>query len=73
MTSLLQNAFEKAKNLPNHRQNEVGKMMLELMEQDNSNLRLSDAQQAEVSRRLAIKSDLVAETEMNAFFCKLAR
>lgn len=72
MTSLLQNAFEKAKNLPNHRQDEVGKMLLELMEQDSSRLRLSEAQEMEVRRRLAINLDLVPEAEMNAFFRKLA-
>jgi hypothetical protein len=72
MTSLLQNAFEKAKKLPNHRQDEVGKMLLELMEQESSQLHLSTSQQAEVRRRLAARSDLVPEAEMDAFFRKLA-
>lgn len=72
MTDLLQNAFEKAKSLPNHRQDELGKMVLQLIEQDDSQLHLSESQQAEVRRRLAIKLDLVPEADMNAFFRKLA-
>jgi hypothetical protein len=71
MTSLLQNAFEKAKNLPDHRQDEVGKMLLEFMKQDNSQSHLSVSQQAEVRRRLAMPANLVPEAEMAAFFRKL--
>jgi hypothetical protein len=71
MTSVQQNAFEKAKNVPDHCQDEVGKMLLDLMQQDNSNLRLSEDQQVEVRRRLAKNSDLVSESEMTAFFRNL--
>ncbi len=72
MTELLQNAIEKAKSLPNNRQDEVGQMLLAMMEQDSSELRLSESQQAEVRRRLAMPLDLVPEAEMNAFFRNLA-
>jgi hypothetical protein len=71
MNSILQNAFEKAKTLPDNRQDEVGKMLLEMMEQDQSVLHLSDEQQAEVRRRLASPMTFVPEAEMNAFFRKL--
>ncbi len=72
MTELLQNAIEKAKSLPNNRQDEVGQMLLAMMEQDSSELRLSESQQAEVRRRLAMPLDFVPEAEMNAFFRNLA-
>jgi hypothetical protein len=72
MTSLLQDAIEKAKTLPNRRQNEVGEMMLAMMEHDHSSLSLSAAQQAEIHDRLSKPMDLVPEAEMNALFRKLA-
>ena len=72
MTSILQNAIDKAKTLPNHRQDEVGEMILAIMEQDNSQLGLSEEQQVEIRRRLAKPLDLVPEKEMNAFFRNLA-
>ena len=72
MTELLQNAIEKAQSLPNSRQDEVGQMLLAMMEQDSSELRLSESQQAEVRRRLATPLDFVPEAEMNAFFRNLA-
>ena len=72
MTELLQNAIEKAKTLSSNRQDEVGQMLLAMMEQDSSELRLSELQQAEVRRRLASPLDFVPEAEMNAFFRNLA-
>jgi hypothetical protein len=71
MTNLLQNAIDKAKTLPSHRQDEVGEMILAMMEQDNSELSLSESQQAEIRNRLAKPLDLVREVEMNALFRKL--
>jgi hypothetical protein len=71
MNSILQNAFEKAKTLPDNRQDEVGQMLLDMMEQDQSELHLSGEQQAEVRRRLAMPMTFVPEAEMNAFFRKL--
>jgi hypothetical protein len=71
MTSLLQSAIDKAKTLPNHRQDEVGEMILAMMEQDKSELSLSDAQQTEIRNRLSKPQDLVPEADMNAFFRKL--
>jgi hypothetical protein len=72
MNSILQSAFEKAKTLPDNRQDEVGQMLLDMMEQDQSELHLSSEQQAEVRRRLATPMTFVPEAEMNAFFRKLA-
>jgi hypothetical protein len=72
LTSLLQTAIDKAKTLPNHRQDEVGEMILAVMQQDSSQLGLSDAQQEEIRNRLARPLDLVPEAEMDAFFRNLA-
>jgi hypothetical protein len=72
MTKLLERAIQKAKTLPDHRQDEVGEILMAIVEQDNSSLRLTETQQAEVRRRLANPESLVPELEMNAFFRKLA-
>ena len=62
----------KAKALSDQRQNEVGEMLLALMEQEQSSLRLSSEQQAEVRRRLASTDGFVPEQDMQDFFRKLA-
>ncbi len=72
MTSILQSAIEKTKALPNHRQDEVGQMILDMVEQDNSALSLSDAQKAVIEKRLSESLDFVSDAEMHAFFRKLA-
>lgn len=73
MTMLLDRAIAKAKALSASRQDEVGAMLLDLVEQDTSVLQLSADQQAEVRRRLNAKPDFVPADEMDAFFRKLAR
>ena len=72
MTQLFEQAVAKAKALSDQRQNEVGEMLLALMEQEHSSLRLSTEQQSEVRRRLASSDGLVPESEMRDFFRKLA-
>ena len=71
MNQLLERAFQKAQTLPDERQTEVGEMLLALVEQDVSKLRLSDAQQADVRRRIALSETRVPVSEMSAFFRKL--
>ena len=72
MTKLLERAIAKAKGLSESRQDEVGEILLALVEQDESSMRLSEAQQAEVRRRIATLEPFVADQEMQAFFRKLA-
>jgi len=72
MTKLLERAIAKAKSLPENRQDEVGEIILALVEQDESSVRLSDAQKAEVRRRIAVPDPFVPDDEMQAFFRKLA-
>jgi hypothetical protein len=71
MTEILEIAIEKAKVLSSGRQDDVGKMVLAMIEQDSSQLTLSAEQQNEVRRRLEKPIDLVPDAEMNAFFRKL--
>ncbi len=72
MTQMFEQAVAKAKALSDQRQNEVGEMLLALVDQEHSNLRLSSAQQAEVRRRLASADGLVPEQDMKDFFRKIA-
>jgi hypothetical protein len=72
MTKILERAYERAKTLSTDRQDEVGEILLSLVEQDASQLRLSPAQQDEVRRRLANPEPLVPEHEMKVFFRKFA-
>jgi hypothetical protein len=71
MTETLARAIEQAKRLPRERQDEVGEILLALIEQDESGLRLSPEQQAEVRRRLAAPQEHVPPDEMKAFFRSL--
>ena len=68
MTKILERAYEKAKTLSANRQDEVGEILLTLVEQDAAELRLSREQEDEVRRRLANPEPLVPEHEMEAFF-----
>jgi hypothetical protein len=71
MTQLLDQAIAKTKTLSSSRQDEVGAMLMSIVEQEASGLQLSLVQQAEVRRRLSAKPDLVPIDEMKAFFRKL--
>lgn len=72
MTDLLERAVQRAKALPDYRQDEVGEILLALVEQDSSGLHLSESQQTEVRRRLAHPESPVPADEMKAFFRTLA-
>jgi hypothetical protein len=73
MNQTLQRAVEQAQSLSEQRQNEMGEMLLALVEQDNSSLHLSSEQQVEIQRRIALPTQLVPEQEMQAFFNKLTK
>jgi hypothetical protein len=73
MTETLERAIEQIKRLPRQRQDEVGEMILSMIEQDASELRLSPEQLAEVDRILAEPQDVVPEHEVKAFFRKLTQ
>ena len=71
MTRILEHALEEAKRLPTERQDELGEMILFVVEQHTSDLRLSPQQVAEVERILAAPMDIVPDSEVKAFFHKL--
>jgi hypothetical protein len=71
MTQTLQKAFELASALPGERQDELGEMLISLVEQEKSPLRLSKAQIAEVEARLAALPDFASDAEVEAFFTRL--
>jgi hypothetical protein len=73
MTETLERAIERIKRLPRQRQDEVGEMILSMIEQDASGLRLSPGQIAEVDRILAEPQEVVPEHEVKAFFRKLTQ
>jgi hypothetical protein len=68
MTKLLERAIAKAKGLSENRQDEVAEILLAIVEQDESSVRLSEAQQAEVRRRIATPDPFVPDEDMRAFF-----
>ncbi len=71
MSRILDRAYKKARTLPNDRQDEVGEILLSIVEQDTSKVRLSAEQQDEVRRRLADPGAVVPEHEIKTFFRKL--
>jgi hypothetical protein len=71
MTTLLQRAFDLAKALPDDRQDELGEMLLSVIEQEKSPLRLSQDQIAEIRRRRADPGPLATDREVEAAFKKL--
>jgi hypothetical protein len=61
-----------AKSLPDASQDEIGEMILDVIEQDQSSLQLSPDQQEEVRRRLARPEQPASQQETEAFFDKFA-
>lgn len=72
MTKILERVYERAKSLSTDRQDEVGEILLALVEQDASQLDLTPEQQEEVRRRLKNSEPLIPENDMKAFFRKFA-
>ncbi|MFN0023738.1 MAG: hypothetical protein ACKVS5_07550 [Parvularculaceae bacterium] len=71
MSQLMQRAFELAIGLPEDRQDEIGEMLLLVIDQERSPLRLSPAQQDEVRRRLSVPGSVASSAEADAVFTKL--
>ncbi|MDX2264007.1 MAG: hypothetical protein NW215_03440 [Hyphomicrobiales bacterium] len=68
MTKLLNKAFETMSALPEARQDEVAQMLIDLAQQEQSDLTLSEDQKAEVRRRLSSPADYASDAEAEAFF-----
>ena len=63
MSKLLERAFKKARALPDDRQDQLGAMILDVVEQDQSSVHLSADQRDEVRRRLADPDPAFASDE----------
>lgn len=68
MTKLLNKAFETLSILPQDRQDEIAKMLLDWVEQEQSGLALTEEQEAEVRRRLSLPADYASDEEVEAIF-----
>ena len=68
MKTLLEKALKQVKALPQDRQNNYGEFLLTMLEQDTSNLQLSDLQIGEVRQRLANPEPPILEFEATEFF-----
>ena len=73
MTRLLDKAISKLRKLPDERQNELAKVILDLAE--NSDFELSDAQIAEVKLALAEadRGEFATEAQMTALWKRFGR
>jgi len=73
MSKILEKALQRAKTLPDNRQDEIGEMILSVVDQDESTMQLTPSQQEEVKRRMAEPNPIVATNEqIEAFFRKFA-
>ena len=69
MTKLLQDAIEKLKELPEERQDELARMLIDVAADDLHPYRLTDEQVAEVERRRNVKNPkTLTMTQLNARF-----
>lgn len=72
MTKLLNKAFETMSELPTARQDEVARMLIDLAQQEQSDLTLSEEQLAEVRRRMSSPPDYAGDADVEAFFRRMA-
>ena len=73
MSKILEQALERAKALPDSRQDEIGEMILDVVDQDQSDMRLTAAQQEEIRRRMGEPRPVFATDEqVEALFRRFA-
>lgn len=70
MTKLLERAIRQVKALSDDRQNDLSEIILSLIEQDGSDLQLSDEQVSEVGGRIVNPSMPVPYCDVMAYFNK---
>ncbi len=70
MTKLLERAIRQVKALSDDRQNDLSEIILSLVEQDGSDLQLSDEQVSEVEGRIADPSVPILYVDIMAYFNK---
>ena len=73
MADALDRAVAKVRKLSPDRQREAAEVLLDMVEQDASDLQLSAEQLAEVRRRLASPPDYASDAEVEEVFNRLLR
>jgi len=68
MTKSLDLAIERVRKLTADRQDEAAKLLSDWVDHDPTSTRLTDAQVAEIERRLCMTEDTVPHTEVRALF-----
>ena len=71
MKTLLEKALKQVEALTEERQNNYGEFLLTMLEQDNSDLQLSDIQVREIGHRLAKPEVTISEFKAMEFFTAL--
>ena len=70
MSKILDKALDKVKTLPTARQDQIGEWLSDIVDQDQSDIQLTPAQQEEVRRRVANPEPPLSEAEAETFFDK---
>ena len=68
MTELLEKAIARLRSLPKERQEDAAELIMSLVEHDSRSLQLTDAQAADVERRMREPSGFASHAEVEAFF-----
>ena len=68
MKSLLEEAIQQVKALPEERQNDLGEILMTLVEQDVSEFQLNEHQVREVERRLTSTEPMIPFEEIVSHF-----
>lgn len=71
MSKLLEQAVERLRALPDRRQDQIGQWLLDMAEQDESDVYLTSEQVAEGKRRMKRAEPPLSKAEEAAFFRKL--
>jgi hypothetical protein len=72
MTKLLNEAFALMSTLPQPRQDEVARMLIDLFRREIFDVALTEDQIAEVRRRLSSPAEYAGDAEVEAFFRRMA-
>jgi hypothetical protein len=73
MNKRLDEAITRVKALPDDRQREIADLLLELLDQDRSDIYLSPEQIAEIERRLSDDELYASDAEVRAVFERLTK
>jgi hypothetical protein len=73
MTKQLNEAIRKLQALPEDRQDEAAALLLEFVEQEQSDVSLTPEQIAEIERRLSDDEPYASDDEVRSFFERLTK